>query len=153
MSFFNRLQKIFNPSGPAAGRQTPGTAPRPPQKRYDPAFMQELDQVIRKYSRDSLAFFIYEAANEQGLPTSAIEKLFEQYGRYSIKPSFLPYLPNQMESDQRLAPAISDWLKQKGIESPGSNWETAVEKYIWSSTKKEAEDIVSKVKGDPASGA
>lgn len=122
-----------------------------PQKRYDAAFMQGLDQAIQKFKHDSLAYFIYEAANEQGLSTSAIEKLFEQYGRYSIKPSFLPYLPNQMESDHRVAAAASDWLKQKGIESPSSNWEAALEKYIWSLTKTEATKIVSDIKNDNAS--
>lgn len=113
--------------------------------------MQELDQAIQKFKHDSLAYFIYEAANEQGLSTSAIENLFEQYGRYSIKPSFLPYLPNQMESDHRLAAAASDWLKQKGIESPSSNWEAALEKYIWSLTKTEATDIVSGIKNGTVS--
>ena len=122
-----------------------------PQKRYDASFMQGLDQAIQKFKHDSLAYFIYEAANEQGLSTSAIEKLFEQYGRYSIKPSFLPYLPNQMESDHRLAAAVSDWLKQKGIESSSSNWEAAIEKYVWSSTKTEATEIVSDFKNDTAS--
>lgn len=121
-----------------------------PQK-YDAAFMQGLDQAIQKFKHDSLAYFIYDTANEKGLSTSAIEKLFEQYGRYSIKPSFLPYLPNQMESDHRLVAAVSDWLKQKGIESPSSNWEAAIEKYVWSSTQTEATVIVSGIKNDTAS--
>lgn len=134
-------------------RTASGTTAQPhqSQKRYDTAFMQELDQAIQKFKHDSLAYFIYEAANEQGLSTSAIENLFEQYGRYSIKPSFLPYLPNQMESDHRLAAAASDWIKQKGIESPSSNWEAALEKYIWSLTKTEATDIVSGIKNGTAS--
>lgn len=134
-------------------RTASGTMPQAskPQKRYDAAFMQGLDQAIQKFKHDSLAYFIYESANEKGLSTSAIEKLFEQYGRYSIKPSFLPYLPNQMESDHRLVAAVSDWLKQKGIESPGSNWEAAIEKHVWSSTQKEATIIVSGIKNDTAS--
>ena len=119
-----------------------------PQKRYDAAFMQGLDQAIQKFKHDSLAYFIYEAANEQGLSTSAIEKLFEQYGRYSIKPSFLPYLPNQMESDSRLVVAVSDWFKNNGIDSSTSRWESEIEKYVWSSTKKEAGEIVSRIKND-----
>ena len=119
-----------------------------PQKRYDAAFMQGLDQAIQKFKHDSLAYFIYEAANEQGLSTSAIENLFERYGRYSIKPSFLPYLPNQMESDSRLVAAVSDWFKKNGIDSPTSRWESEIEKYVWSSTKKEAGEIVSRIKND-----
>ena len=131
-------------------RTASGTTAQPhqPQKRYDAAFMQELDQAIQKFKHDSLAYFIYEAANEQGLSTSEIEKLFERYGRYSIKPSFLPYLPNQMESDSRLVAAVSDWFKKNGIDSPTSRWESEIEKYVWSSTKKEAGEIVSRIKND-----
>ena len=119
-------------------RTASGTTAQPhqPQKRYDAAFMQELDQAIQKFKHDSLAYFIYEAANEQGLSTSA------------IKPSFLPYLPNQMESDSRLVAAVSDWFKKNGINSPTSRWEPEIEKYVWSSTKKEAGEIVSRIKND-----
>ena len=166
MGFLNKfLSNLLAPghrSKPSVARKAPGASPArtasgstiqpsQPQKKYDAAFMQELDQVIQKYRHDALAYYVYEAANEQGLSTVAIEKLFEQYGRYSIKPSFLPYLPNQMESDHRLVAAASDWLKQKGIESPSSNWEAAIEKYIWSSTQKEATEIVSNIKNNSAS--
>ena len=131
-------------------RTASGTMPQAskPQKRYDAAFMQGLDQAIQKFKHDSLAYFIYESANEKGLSTSAIENLFERYGRYSIKPSFLPYLPNQMESDSRLVAAVSDWFKKNGIDSLTSRWESEIEKYVWSSTKKEAGEIVSRIKND-----
>jgi len=134
-----------SPSNSKSIRQSPK-----PQKAYDSAFMKELDHAIQRFRHDSLAYFIYEAANEQGLSTSLIEKLFKQYGRYSIRPSFLPYLPNQMELDHRVIIAASDWLKQKGIETQSFKWETELEKYVLSSTKTEAIQIVSGIKNDTA---
>ena len=141
---------------PPVQRQSPN-ASKPvrqspkPQKAYDSAFMQDLDQTIQRFRHDSLAYFIYEAANKQGLSTSAIEKLFEQYGRCPTNPLFLPYLQDKMESDHRFVPAVSDWLKQKGIESPSSRWDKAIENYVWSSTKTEANEIVSALKNGTAS--
>lgn len=135
----------LHPSGNESGTAVHAIQAR--QKPYDPAAMQDFERAVQKFRHDSLAFFIYDEANEQGLSVAIIEKLFEQYGRFSIKPSFLPYLPKSLSTDSRLTTAVvEDWFKENGVGTKPSQWESAFEKYIRGSTQKEAAEIVTKLK-------
>ena len=71
---------------------SPTGAPAKPRQTYDPALMQELEQVIQQFKHDSLAFFIYEESLEKNLSIEKKDILSAKYGDFGIKPSFLSYL-------------------------------------------------------------
>ncbi len=133
---------------------SPTGAPAKPRQTYDPALMQELEQVIQQFKHDSLAFFIYEESLEKNLSIEKKDILSAKYGDFGIKPSFLSYLKKGsrlLESATQLAAVSTIWLKRNGIETQTPQWESSLSNYIWTSAKNEAADIVAKVKGESGS--
>lgn len=106
------------------------------------------EAIIQRFKKDSLAFFVYQKASSEDLSTAKIEILMQKYGSYSIRPSFIAYLSEDRDllTSSHLASCITDYLGKHGVQSSESEWESALEQYIWQTTQKEACSIVSQIK-------
>lgn len=107
------------------------------------------EPIIQHFRKDSLAFFVYQEALSANLSVANIENLMKEYGSYSIRPSLIAYFSNDRElllSFDSLASFITSYLREHGVESSESDWESSLEKYIWKTTQEEAVRIVSRIK-------
>ena len=153
-SFTDRPQRYNpNPSRQASQRRSvpplQGGQAAKPQNAHDPAMMQELEHAIQRFRHDALAYFIYEESLEQNLSIDKKDMLSKQYGNYGTSPQILAHVPKGsklLESASGRAAVAACWLKQKGIDVPASQWETALEKYLLSEAKDEAQKIVAGIK-------
>ena len=109
---------------------------------------EKVEQVIQRFRKDSLAFFVYQEAVSKDLPTTKIEMLMNEYGSYSIRPSLIAYFSQDRNLlvSSHLASCITDYLREHGVQSAESEWESSLEKYIWKTTQEEASRIVSQIK-------
>ena len=109
---------------------------------------KKVEAVIQRFRKDSLAFFVYQAASSEDLSTAKIECLMQKYGSYSIRPSLIAYFSEDRDLllSPHLASCITDYLGEHGVQSAEAEWESSLEKYIWETTQKEASNIVSQMK-------